>query len=170
MAKILQTARLTLRPMEINDAKALHEFFSDPVAMEYWSQPHKSFQETKDWVRGTVDADPKQTLEYALLLDDEVIGKAGLWKSPELGYFLIREHWGHGYMHEARRALVPHLHQEMAEVITAEVTPGNHRSLTLLADLGFQQTRHGIKDYWDGQKWCDTLYLERAHEDPLSKQ
>ena len=81
--------------MRIDDADALHAFFSDPVAMEYWSKPHTTREETKERVRGTVQAPATQTREYSVLLDDRVIGNAGIWKSPELGYCLLREFWGH---------------------------------------------------------------------------
>ncbi|MEL6689932.1 MAG: GNAT family N-acetyltransferase [Pseudomonadota bacterium] len=167
MADILQTARLTLRPMRMEDAPALHGFFSDPIAMAYWSKPHATFEETEAWVRGTVEAPASQTREYSILLGEEVVGKAGLWKSPELGYFLRRDHWGKGYMPEALTTLIPHLHREMCEVMTAEVTPGNTPSLSLLADMGFKETHRGEKDYWDGTAWIDTIYLQRTATDPI---
>ena len=92
-----------------------------------------------------------------LILDGHVIGKAGMWKRPEVGYFLIRDHWGHGLMYEALTTLIPHLHSTMdAPVLTAEISPENVISAGLLQKLGFDCVKLGEKDHWDGQRWCDT--------------
>ncbi|MEM1100527.1 MAG: GNAT family N-acetyltransferase [Pseudomonadota bacterium] len=162
MAEIIRTERLTLRPMALRDAGALHAFFSDPAAMAYWSAPHESLEETQAWVGGTVESPPHVTREYVLERDGAVIGKAGIWKAPELGYFLIRPHWGQGLMSEALGALLPRLHSLMdLEIITAEITPENTASAHLLGKLGFTEVRRGEKDHWDGAAWVDTGYYER---------
>lgn len=157
----ISTQRLQLRPMQLSDAPALHAFFSDPVAMEFWSPVHAAFADTERWVRGTVTSPPDQTREFAICHGGTVIGKAGIWKRPEIGYFLARPFWGQGLMTEALEALIPHLHAAMSlEVITAEVTPDNAASVHVLTKTGFVQTRLGSKDYWDGTKWVDTGYYE----------
>lgn len=169
MADSFQTPRLTLRRMEYGDAQALHVFFSDPVAMEFWSAPHESFEDTTKWVRGTVDAPAEETCEFVLVLDGVTIGKAGIWKKPELGYFLTRAHWGQGLMTEALRVLIPHLHEAMdLPVMKADITPENVASARLLTKMGFTETRRAQNDHWDGQKWCDTAYFERHRDAPIS--
>lgn len=162
MAETLRTERLTLRPMALTDAPALHAFFSDPVAMAYWSPPHQSLAQTEAWVRGTVESPGDVTREYAIELEGQVIGKAGLWKAPELGYFLLRAHWGQGLMTEALEALIPVLYDTMGlETLTAEITPDNAASAHLLQKLGFKEVRRGEKDHWDGTAWVDTAYYAR---------
>ncbi len=166
--EVLTTERLTLRRMQNSDALALHTFFSDPKAMEFWSPPHKDVSETRAWVEGTVSAPADQTCEFTILLGHEIIGKAGIWKAPELGYFLIRSHWGNGYMHEALTALIPLLHNSMGvSPMTAEVTPENEASMRSLAKVGFREVKRAHKDHWDGTKWCDTAFWERRANDPF---
>ncbi|MEM9437002.1 MAG: GNAT family N-acetyltransferase [Pseudomonadota bacterium] len=162
MDDTIRTARLTLRRLEMRDAQALHTFFIDPVAMEHWSKPHQTFEETKEWVRGTLSAPEDATREYVLELAGSVIGKAGMWKRPEVGYFLARDYWGEGLMTEALTTLLPVLHKVMhAPTLTAEMSPENTASARVLSKVGFTEVKRGEKDYWDGEKWCDTVYYER---------
>ena len=129
--------------------------------MTFWSVPHATLAETQAWVDGTINAPRATTREFTILLGDQIIGKAGIWKAPELGYFLARDFWGQGFMKEALTALVPHLFNIMDfDVMRADVTPGNLGSERLLEGLGFSLVRRGEKDYWDGQTWCDTHYFE----------
>ncbi|MEL6608375.1 MAG: GNAT family N-acetyltransferase [Pseudomonadota bacterium] len=165
----IATARLVLRPLQSRDAPALHAFFSDPVAMEYWEAPYTDLAQTEAWVAGTLAGSPDEVCEYVLVENGDVIGKAGLWKAPELGYFLRWDRWGHGLMAEALTTLIPVLHREMAQpILTAEVTPENTASLNVLHKVGFHEVRRGVQDHWDGTKWCDTAYLQRASEDPVA--
>jgi len=158
----ISTARLRLRPMTLDDAPALHPFFSDAEAMRYWSEPHARFSDTEAWVKTTVESPSEITREFSIWHNGDVIGKAGIWKRPELGYFLRRDHWGQGLMSEALTALIPHLFDALdLETMTADVTPENHASCRLLLKHGFQQIRLVKEDHWDGQKWCDTAYFER---------
>ncbi|MCA1750006.1 MAG: GNAT family N-acetyltransferase, partial [Sphingomonadales bacterium] len=51
----LQTDRLILRPVVMDDAEAMHHFFSDEEAMRWWSSgPHETLAETRDYLRGNV--------------------------------------------------------------------------------------------------------------------
>ncbi len=162
VATKLLTERLCLRPMEMSDAPALHHFFSDPIAMQHWSKPHATFADTENWVRMTVESPANETREFTILRDGDIIGKAGIWKAPQLGYFLRRDCWGNGYMSETLAALIPHLSETMGlSVMTAEVDPQNEPSIKLLKQFGFRETRRGKKDYFDGVKWVDTAYYER---------
>ena len=55
-----------------------------------------------------------------------------------MGFWLIRKHWGHGYMTEAARAsLRRHFASAGARDVVAGVFHGNTASEHLLARLGF---------------------------------
>lgn len=147
--------------MRIEDAAPLHAIFSDPVAMQYFSDVHTDFETTRAWVRGTVNAPPDQTCEYVLLRNGVVIGKAGIWQKPELGFLLRRDMWRQGLMREALDLLVPHLAQDLAiPAITADVDPRNIASLSVLRGLGFAQTHSATATIRIGGVWCDSLFLE----------
>jgi RimJ/RimL family protein N-acetyltransferase len=61
-------------------------------------------------------------------------------KRAEIGYALGREHWGHGFMHEALVGLIGFAFGELKlHRLEADVDPRNMRSMRSLARLGFKQ-------------------------------
>ena len=81
-------------------------------------------------------------LDLLIEKDGEVIGKAGAWQVPEIGFLLHPDHWGKGLALEAMTAVIAHLEAVFSALpqLTAEVDPRNAASLRLLAKLGFQET------------------------------
>ena len=155
----LATARLTLRPLRQADAPDLHRFFSDPIAMRHFGAVHHDLAESEDWVRRTLAAPPERTREYAILRAGRVIGKAGIWSAPELGYFLQRSHWGQGLMHEALTALLPRLFADLSlPRITADVDPRNPASARVLERLGFNETGRARNTIQIAGEWTDSVY------------
>lgn len=154
---VLATARLTLRPARASDLAALHEVFSAPAAMRYWSHPeHETLAQTQD----TLDALLSTPTEFVLIHQGQVIGKAGAWREWEVGYILHPRFWGQGLMHEAMLALVPHLFATTpAPALTAECDPRNAGSLSLLARLGFHETGRARRTMQWRDEWCDSVYL-----------
>lgn len=164
MGAQLRTERLLLRPAHPGDAEALHAIFVQPEAMAYWSRPpHTDIAETQDWLAGMIAIPPGEGEDFIITLDGRVIGKAGLWRFPEIGFILDPACWGQGYAREALAAVIgrafavhrlPH--------VTADVDPRNRRSLTLLARLGFQETGRATRTWQVGDEWCDSVYLRLA--------
>nr|WP_273545039.1 GNAT family N-acetyltransferase [Heliomarina baculiformis] len=151
---------MILRPLEARDAPALHKVFSNPQAMRYFSDPHPELAETETWVRNSLAGLPGQTLEFVLDHKGTVIGKAGIWDAPELGFLLHPRFWGKGLMAEALSALIPHFFQQMSlEKITADVDPRNSASLSLLNRMGFRKTHEARGTIRINGEWCDSIYL-----------
>lgn len=114
LSTILQTERLVIRPFHMSDVPALHVFLSDPVATQYWADPHKEIAETEAFVKGTMEADPAICRDFILEQDGQVIGKAGCWQAPEVGFFLLPPFQSQGYMREALDTVLPYLFIEMS--------------------------------------------------------
>ena len=110
---ILETERMVLREMDINDVKNLQGIFSDPEAMRYYPKL-KTVEETEEWIRwnrlsyrayrfGLWIAILKETGAFA--------GQCGLVMQKvddepeiEVGYLFLRQYWGQGLATEAARA------------------------------------------------------------------
>lgn len=58
----------------------------------------------------------------------------------ELGYWLARDFWGHGYMTEAAGAAVADHFRHSGEALVSGYILGNARSAQVLAKLGFRDT------------------------------
>lgn len=155
------TERLVLRPARPDDLDALHALLSDPRAMRYWSTPpHASREQTSEWLAAMIAIPPSEGEDFVVTLDSQVIGKAGLYRFPEIGYCIHPAHWGRGY---ATEALAPVLDRAFAvhrlERVEADVDPRNTASLRLLAKLGFEEVGRAARTWLVGEEWCDSVYL-----------
>ena len=157
----LLTPRLRLRRARPSDAEAMFAVMSRPEAMRYWSTPpHTDPAQTRDWVADMAGASPDQSDDFIVEFEGRVIGKAGCWRVPEIGYILHPDCWGQGLAQEALRAIVPHIFANFdIPAITADVDPRNEASLRLLAKLGFVETGRAARTWEVGGEWCDSVYL-----------
>jgi len=160
---VIRTARLTLRRATWDDLAAVHRVFCCPAAMRYWSRPeHETLDETRGWLAQLVDPAP-DCVDFLIERDGEVIGKAGAWRLPEVGFILHPDHWHQGLAFEAMAGLIAHLaatHPDLP-ALTAEVDPRNAASLRLLARLGFTETHRASRTMQWRDEWCDSVYLRR---------
>ena len=161
MTDVLRTARLTLRRAEARDAEGLHAVFTQPRAMRYWTRPaHTDIAETQDWLAGMVNSDPAVADDFVLVHQGRVVGKAGAWRLPEIGFILHPDLWGQGLMREALTALIPHLFaRHPVPALTAEADPRNAGSIGLLQAMGFAETHRAERTMQWGQEWCDSVYF-----------
>ena len=161
MTAEITTGRLQLRRAKPEDAADLFAVFSDPRAMRYWSTPpHAGIGETERWLDSMITIDPVTGDDFVIERDGRVIGKAGAWRLPELGFILHPDHWGQGLAHEALGAVIAHLFAtHPLDRLTADVDPRNTASLRLLTRLGFAETGRAARTWRVGDEWCDSIYL-----------
>src|SRR5688500_15729272 len=108
----IQTARLTLRPLTLDDAERLHELVTArEVALNTLRIPHPYPEGmAEEWIgkRKEQEADG----EFAFAIDDgALVGVIGLHlkrddDTAEIGYWLGVPYWGRGYASEAAAALI----------------------------------------------------------------
>jgi RimJ/RimL family protein N-acetyltransferase len=156
--------RLVMRPHEAGDAAALHAGYGDAELMRWWSTPpHASVDETRAYLVGEDDAeepddDEEQEGEdawqgWTVTLDGEPVGtlSAGRRRKGvvEIGYLLVRRHWGRGIGREMVGCLVRLLFEEEgARRLYADVDPDNAASVALLEGLGFRLEGR-LRQSWD---------------------
>lgn len=155
------TARLRLRRVRLDDLGAIHVILSNPIAMRYWSSlPFTELEQSRQWLEAMIEAPAGESDDYVIERDGVVIGKAGCWRIPEIGYILHPDHWGQGLAREALTALIPHIFaRHPIAAITADVDPRNAASLKLLARLGFEETGRAARTMQIGDEWQDSVYL-----------
>ena len=105
-------------------------------------------------------------LDFLIEVDGQVIGKAGFWKAPEIGYILHPDWWGSGLAQEAVGATIDHLFQTTDhDEATADVDPSNSASIRLLERLGFRKTGFAERTWNVGGAWFDSLYYGLRRDD-----
>ena len=158
---LLRTERMVLRRARVSDLGALHRVLSDARAMRYWSTaPHASVEETEQWLQSMIEAPSAESHDFVVELDGIVIGKAGCWRLPEIGFILHPDHWGRGLAGEALSAAIDSTFSAFAvPEIVADVDPRNSACLRLLLRIGFEQTGQAARTWLINDEWADSLYL-----------
>ena len=158
---VLQTARLTLRPLRVEDADALHPMYADVAANTYGSHPSTTtVEESRERVAKAVADTDWRAWAITLSGDDIAIGTVACYekrqgKVTEIGYILSRAYWGNGYVTEAVAALIDLLFDEGQRRVFADTDPDNPASIAVLQRLGFTleatlraewETHIGVRD------------------------
>ena len=159
---LITTERLTLRPLQRDDATVLHAWLSDPKVMRYWSTlPHQEMDETIRWVElSLTEMAAGRAHDHAVLLKERMIGRVTFWQGDEIGFFFDPLFWGKGYAREALTAFCRYGFQKLGFAeIRADVDPDNAASLRVLERVGFQRTGFAEKTLEIGGTWFDSVYL-----------
>ena len=112
----LETSRLILRQIRMQDAEDIFEWSSDERVARYvlW-EPHQSISETRDYIRYIRSAYRHRlpsSWAIELKTNGQVIGTIGfMWisyenRSAEVGYSMSSSFWGQGLMPEALHRLL----------------------------------------------------------------
>ena len=156
---VIETDRLVLKPLTVDDSKSLLEIFSDPEVMRYWNtEPWKGIQDAYDFVDNSNSAMLRQeslVLGVYLKSTGELAGKCMLFsydkdsRRAEIGFGLGRSCWGKGYINEAGEALIQYGFVTLGlRRIEAEIDPDNQSSARALEKLGF--SREGLlRQRWE---------------------
>ncbi len=152
---VMESARLRLRSMSADDAAAMHLVYADEEAMRWWSHaPHGSVEQTRVALAKHI-ADPAwRSWAITLKGDDTAIGSLAAHekrqgKVVEIGYSLVRSHWGQGYAREAVARLIDRLiREEGMRRVFADTDPENDGSNRLLESLGFVREGH-LRGEWE---------------------
>ncbi|MHA2065649.1 MAG: GNAT family N-acetyltransferase [Candidatus Thorarchaeota archaeon] len=144
----LQTERLVLRQLTADDSESWFQNLSnDEVAGLIGMDPLSTVEESEGIINSFIDRFEKGTgMAWAITLkeEDTFIGTASFEQidkqnvSGEIGYDLLKEYWGNGFMTEALKAIITYgfeiLKLNRIEVHTAAI---NEASRSLLRRLGF---------------------------------
>jgi [ribosomal protein S5]-alanine N-acetyltransferase len=146
---ILQTHRLTLRPMTMADAEHLHTIMSDAEVMAFWDVSEiEDIELTTAILNSQIDQmKAKKSFYWAMERTDGGgfvgccdISDIDRWHHRgEVGFIVAKTYWGDGYAAEAMAAVVDHAAQALKlRRLTARTHLGNMRSVRLLEKLGFR--------------------------------
>ncbi|NLM52496.1 MAG: GNAT family N-acetyltransferase [Firmicutes bacterium] len=119
----LETERLILRKLTLQDADDIFAYGSDPEVSRFMTwETHQSIEETKSFINFILDKYEKDEAgEWGIVLKStgKLIGSVGIPrydlqnKSAEIGYVLSRKYWGQGIMPEAVSRVLQFAFEEM---------------------------------------------------------
>lgn len=154
----LQTDRLILRPLAMEDVDFVFRHFHDPQVTQYLMDepPVADLAQAQAIIDFYLEPEGKTHHRWGIVrrADNQLIGTVGYHKwekayfRTEIGYDLSPDCWGQGYMTEALRAVIRHGFERMElNRIDALVYIHNDRSSQLLQRLGFRQEGL-LRDYF----------------------
>ena len=166
----IRTPRLILRSARPDDLQGLHAVLSDPRATLWWSTPpHETLEQTREWLDAMIANGPDHP-DFVVELDGRVIGKAGFYIMPEVGYILHPDCWGQGLASEAVGAAIDHVFLTCGvPALTADVDPENAASIRLLERQGFVRTGFGERTWNVGGVWKDSFFYTLSREDRAAR-
>lgn len=158
----IETERLILRPITIDDAYDVYEWGSDPMVNRYMPYPlHENVHQAEEWINSLAG---KNEFVFCLKDSGEVVGGGSMsyhekYKAYELGYNLKRKHWGAGYATEAAKALIQWAYQELGvHDFFARHAKANHASEHVIKKCGFQFKEYGKMEKYDGSEIFEMSY------------
>lgn len=117
---ILETERLILRPITVEDANAVYEWASDERVARYMVYPrHENIETTLEWLK-TIDHTNDNDYDFGFVEKEsgKLIGSGGIyWEEKRaqwrLGYNFRFDRWNQGYGTEAAREMVRFAKEEL---------------------------------------------------------
>ena len=109
---IIETERLVLRPVTLDDAEAMFEYASNQENTRYTFPTNQSLEETKNNIAQFYLASPLGRWGIELKSTGEFIGTIDLHKmdtvlkKAAIGYIINQKYWNRGLTTEANRAVI----------------------------------------------------------------
>lgn len=150
--RVLETDRLVLRRLTLDDAEFIRRLVNEPAWLRYIGDKHvRNLEDARNYLRsGPLDMYERYGFGMFLVeLKDSgaAIGACGLLKrdtlpDPDIGYAFLPEYWGKGYALEAADAVLKYGHRQHGlPRILAITSPDNERSIRILQHCGMHFQR-----------------------------
>lgn len=173
MEALIETKRLTLRPLTLADANtAYRRWTGDAEAAKYVSWlPHHSIDDTIEWLKevewkfdesgGILESDC-YIWGFVLKETGALFGSGGLiWQEErrlfQVGYNIMQACWNRGYATEAMRAILSFASSNLGiKRVAASHAKENLASASVLEKLGFAYEGDGVTPHIDGTRCFET--------------
>jgi len=168
-ALTLTTERLILRPINLEDAKAIFLYRSDANTNKYQGWIPGRIEDVFYFINNNVSPaiNKKGTwFQFVITLkhSGELIGDIGLHffdnenKQVEVGCTLNKDYHKKGFAKEAMDEIIKYIFIILDKHrIIASIDPGNSSSIKLFEKLKFRKEAHFRKSIFLNEKWVDDL-------------
>lgn len=176
----LMTERLIIRDHVYTDLEDMHRLLSDSKAMYYLSDiKTETINETKDNLDLAIseaNSTERQKYFFAIIdkLTSEYIGEIGfhvVTESPKgnnvnLGYFILPEYWGNGYVFEAVKKVIDFAFREcnVHKVVTGCLRD-NKASENIMMKSKMIKEGNYIQHVWHDGHWKDRVEYRLLKEE-----
>lgn len=166
--KILETERLLLRRLVMDDLDALYKLYSDPEVRQYYPEGVLNYEETREELEWFLNGHPKHP-ELGLWAtihkpSGKFVGRCGLlpWTiegrhEVEIAYLLDKEFWGQGLASEGALAIRDYAFKKLGlPRLVCLIDPKNIASQKVAEKIGM--TLEKQVDGIDGDNYPTLIY------------
>jgi len=164
---VLETQRLKLRALTMDDVPVLFEMHTNPLMNRYTDRSKlQTMEEAAEKMKIILTmVEKRDGIAWAIEVKEskKQIGDISFWRlikehyRAEIGYGLLPDYWDKGYMREAARCAIDYgfsicnFHS-----IEANVNPNNAASIKLLEKLNFVREAYHKENYYYNGKFLDS--------------
>ncbi len=157
---IIETDRLILRSLTLDDAEDCYSWNSDERVTKYMSySTYTDISQTVDWIKSTFANESEWTWAFVLKEENKVIGTGSICQNPQIkdhwviGYNLHYDYWHKGYCTEAMKAIINFAHKELGvKTICSDHAVDNPRSGKVMEKCGLKFDHYGEYTKLDGSQ------------------
>lgn len=173
----LDTPRLTLRELSLDDCADARALDGDPEVMRFMSASVTDEAGTRAYIEGSMASareTPRTVFDLAITRKQEgrYIGRAGIsitraeHREATLWFNVRRDLWGQGLATEASAAMLTFAFETLGmHRVWGDCDPRNVGSARVMEKLGMRREGHMRENWWLDGEWCDSLiYAVLEHE------
>ncbi len=164
----LETGRLLIRPITLNDKNELFEYRSDKETNKYQGWIPETIEDVEIFM-GKIAKQiniPQSWFQLAVVEKDsqKIIGDIGIHfldeesKQTEIGCTLNKNFQNKGYATEAVQKVIDFLFKDLKKhrIITS-IDPDNINSIRLVERIGFRKEAHFVESLFINGRWVDDV-------------
>ena len=170
---IIETERLILRPLSLDDAEAEFVWLSDPIFNRY--MPYNLYTNIADvvkWLEFAINCENELHFGFVRKADGLLIGAGSIGPhdhqdgSWEFGYNFRRDVWNQGYATESTKAMIELARKEYAvRVFVAGHAKANPASGRVMEKCGLHLDHEGEYSRFDGSQTFPANFWKMIVED-----
>jgi len=165
----LETERLIIRPININDSESIFSYRADAITNQFQGWIPKNIEDVHDFVKNRVSPAINVNgswFQFVIIskADGEVIGDTGLHffdaenKQVEIGCTIGKKYQSKGFATEAISEVMKYLFSTFNKHrLIASIDPGNINSIRLFEKLKFRKEAHFKESIMSNGVWVDDL-------------
>jgi len=164
---VIETERLTLRAITMDDAPKLFKLRNDLDVMRYIERlPHRTLEDSKEMIEKIMDGIKNNNMiEWVVTLKgkEDMIGSISYHRiekehhRAEIGYMLHPMYWRKGIINEAMIAVIRYGFETMKlHSVEANINPDNVASSNLLKKNGFVKEAYFKENYFFNGNFYDS--------------
>ncbi|WP_336733847.1 GNAT family N-acetyltransferase [Chryseobacterium sp. VD8] len=172
----LETERLLIRDIILDDKQAVFNYRSDAEANKFQSWIPETLEDVEQFIeRNNKEFNQPESWYQVLITEKDtkaVIGDIGIHffgsenLQAELGITLNKDFQGRGYASEALKGVINFLFSDLKKHrIMASIDPENIDSLKLMERIGFRKEGHFVKSLFWKNNWTDDVIYALLREE-----